>query len=127
MREAICHIADSGAVPSGEGPDFYCVDEDFGPFFLKLCSYFPYNGHEYLKRQLAKRKAGVRGPRQRHQVVCRSPTAAETERRPDRREDRSAIAQMAGSLATSVSHVSRLAEREFSAATLHTSIKFSAP
>ena len=40
---------------------FYCVDEDFGPFFLKFCSYFPYNaklcinGHEYLKCQLAKR------------------------------------------------------------------------
>jgi hypothetical protein len=40
---------------------FYCVDEDFGPFFLKFCSYFPYNaklclnGHEYLKRQLAKK------------------------------------------------------------------------
>jgi hypothetical protein len=40
---------------------FYCVDEDFGPFFMKFCSYFPYNGklcingHEYLKRQLAKR------------------------------------------------------------------------
>ena len=38
----------------------YCVDEDFGPFFLKFSSYFPYNaklcinGHEYLKRQLAK-------------------------------------------------------------------------
>ena len=38
---------------------FYCVDEHFGPFFLKFCSYFPYtaklclNGHEYLKRQLA--------------------------------------------------------------------------
>jgi hypothetical protein len=38
---------------------FYGVDWDFGPFFLKLCSYFPYtaklcvNGHEYLKRQLA--------------------------------------------------------------------------
>jgi len=37
---------------------FYCIDEDFGPFFLKFCSYFPYNaklclnGHEYLKRQL---------------------------------------------------------------------------
>jgi hypothetical protein len=36
----------------------YAVDRDFGPFFLKLCSYFPYtgklcvNGHEYLKRQL---------------------------------------------------------------------------
>ena len=42
---------------------FYCyaVDDDFGPFFLKFCSYFPYNaklcinGHEYLKRQLTKR------------------------------------------------------------------------
>lgn len=39
---------------------FYCVDEEFGPFFLKYCSYFPYNaklyinGHEYLKRQLDK-------------------------------------------------------------------------
>jgi hypothetical protein len=39
---------------------FYCIDEDFGPFFLKFCTYFPYtaklciNGHEYLKRQLAK-------------------------------------------------------------------------
>jgi hypothetical protein len=38
---------------------FYCVDRDFGPFFIKFCSYFPYNaklclnGHEYLKRQLA--------------------------------------------------------------------------
>jgi hypothetical protein len=36
----------------------YCVDEDFGPFFLKFCSYFPYNaklcinGHEYAKCQL---------------------------------------------------------------------------
>ncbi len=40
---------------------FYGVDTDFGPFFLKFCSYFPYtaklciNGHEYLKRQLDKR------------------------------------------------------------------------
>jgi hypothetical protein len=37
---------------------FYCVDKDFGPFFIKFCSYFPYtarlclNGNEYLKRQL---------------------------------------------------------------------------
>jgi hypothetical protein len=22
---------------------FYCLDDDFGPFFLKFCSYFPYN------------------------------------------------------------------------------------
>lgn len=40
---------------------FYCRDRDFGPFFLKFCSYFPYsaklclNGHEYLKCQLAQR------------------------------------------------------------------------
>jgi hypothetical protein len=39
---------------------FYCVDCDFGPFFIKFCSYFPYNaklclnGHEYVKRQLAR-------------------------------------------------------------------------
>ena len=39
---------------------FYLVDEDFGPLFIKFCSYFPYavkvciNGHEWVKRQLAK-------------------------------------------------------------------------
>src|SRR5277367_2614272 len=39
---------------------FYGIDDDFGPFFLKFCTYFPYNaklcinGHEYVKRQLAK-------------------------------------------------------------------------
>lgn len=43
---------------------WYIFDEDFGPFFLKFGSYFPYNakvclnGHEWLKRQLA--KVGVR-------------------------------------------------------------------
>lgn len=37
---------------------FYGLDREFGPFFLKFCSYFPYNaklcinGHEYVKRQL---------------------------------------------------------------------------
>ena len=40
---------------------FYAVDRDFGPFFLKFSTYFPYtaklclNGHEYVKRQLAQR------------------------------------------------------------------------
>jgi hypothetical protein len=39
----------------------YAIDRDFGPFFLKFCSYFPYNaklcinGHEYAKRQLDRR------------------------------------------------------------------------
>jgi hypothetical protein len=42
----------------------YAVDRDFGPFFLKFCSYFPYNaklcvnGHEWLKRQLEMREIG---------------------------------------------------------------------
>lgn len=41
---------------------FYCLDRDFGPFFLKFCSYFPYNaklclnGHEYVKRQLEQKR-----------------------------------------------------------------------
>src|SRR4029434_8068806 len=40
---------------------FYVLDRDFGPLFIKFCSYFPYpaklclNGHEWLKRQLAQR------------------------------------------------------------------------
>ncbi len=43
---------------------FYCFDDDFGPFFLKFCSYFPYNaklcinGHEWAKRQAAKKGVG---------------------------------------------------------------------
>ena len=50
---------------------FYCRDHDFGPFFLKFCSYFPYsaklclNGHEYLKCQLAQRGIAFQAPGQR--------------------------------------------------------------
>jgi hypothetical protein len=42
---------------------WYCLDREFGPFFLKFCSYFPYNaklclnGHEYAKCQL--RQEGI--------------------------------------------------------------------
>ncbi len=42
---------------------FYVLDEEFGPGFIKICSYFPYpvkvwvNGHEWAKRQAA--KAGI--------------------------------------------------------------------
>jgi len=41
----------------------YVWDDDFGPAFIKICSYFPYpikvwvNGHEWAKRQAA--KAGI--------------------------------------------------------------------
>jgi hypothetical protein len=43
---------------------FYCVDADFGPFFLKFSTYFPYtaklciNGNEWAKRQAAKAQIG---------------------------------------------------------------------
>ena len=42
---------------------FYIQDEDFGPAFIKVCTYAPYaikvclNGHEWVKRQL--RKEGI--------------------------------------------------------------------
>jgi hypothetical protein len=42
---------------------FYCVDEDFGPFFIKFCSYFPYNaklcinGNHWAQHQAE--KAGI--------------------------------------------------------------------
>ena len=42
---------------------FYCYDDDFGPFFVKFCSYFPYNaklcinGNHWAQRQAA--KAGI--------------------------------------------------------------------
>jgi hypothetical protein len=42
---------------------FYCYDDDFGPFFIKFCSYFPYNaklclnGNHWAQRQAA--KAGI--------------------------------------------------------------------
>jgi hypothetical protein len=42
---------------------FYILDEEFGLFFIKVCTYFPFdakvcfNGHEWAKQQL--RKAGI--------------------------------------------------------------------
>jgi len=42
---------------------FYILDPDFGPGFIKICTYFPYpakvwvNGHEWAKRQAA--QAGI--------------------------------------------------------------------
>jgi hypothetical protein len=63
----------------------YCVDQEFGPFFLKFCSYFPYNaklclnGHEYAKCQLRKEGIGFQAldngfvsclNRDRLQTIC---------------------------------------------------------
>jgi len=68
----------------------YAVDRDFGPFFLKFCSYFPYNaklcinGHEWLKRQLDLREIGYEAldngilsceDPKRAQVLCESLSA----------------------------------------------------
>lgn len=70
---------------------FYCVDQNFGPFFIKFCSYFPYNaklcfnGHEYAKRQLERERIhyqaldnGIRccADPQRLQRICDSLSAA---------------------------------------------------
>jgi hypothetical protein len=46
----------------------YCVDDDFGPFFLTFCGYFPFNatlclkGNERAKRQAAKAGIGFTPP-----------------------------------------------------------------
>jgi hypothetical protein len=45
---------------------FYLWDDEFGPAFIKVCSYFPYpakvwvNGHEWAKRQAARAGIGYR-------------------------------------------------------------------
>jgi hypothetical protein len=61
------------------------VDRGFGPFFLKLSSYFPYtarlciSGHEYAKHQQAKKNIGFEAldngvlscdDPQRQQAIC---------------------------------------------------------
>lgn len=60
----------------------YIRDRDFGPFFLKFSSYFPYtakiclNGHEYLKCQL--RNAGIPfQPLDNGLASCADPAAAQ--------------------------------------------------
>lgn len=65
---------------------FYGIDKDFGPFFIKFGTYFPYtgkvciNGHEYLKRQLAKR--GIE-----HQALDNSVVSCEDPKRVQRIAD----------------------------------------
>ena len=58
---------------------FYCVDRDFGPFFLKFCTYFPYNaklclnGHEYAQAATGQQGHRLRGAGQRHPVAATIP------------------------------------------------------
>ena len=57
---------------------FYCVDSDFGPFFIKFCSYFPYNaklcinGNEWAKCQAAQVGLGFE-PLDNGFASCESP------------------------------------------------------
>ncbi len=61
---------------------FYVLDRDFGPMFLKFCSYFPYtlkvclNGHEWLKRQLAQRRIAFE-PLDNGLLSCEDPKTAQ--------------------------------------------------
>jgi hypothetical protein len=49
-------LAGNVSVPAAREMVINCQDRDFGPFFLKFSSYFPYdaklclNGHEYSAR-----------------------------------------------------------------------------
>ncbi len=57
---------------------FYIQDRDFGPLFIKFCSYFPYgaklclNGHEYAKQQL-KQKGIEFSPLDNGFLTCAAP------------------------------------------------------
>jgi hypothetical protein len=85
----------------------YCMDRDFGPFFLKFCTYFPYNaklclnGHEYGKQQRANKNV-------RYQALdngilsCDDPKRADDLRRLVGREDGRTAAEVVPPAAASV-------------------------
>ena len=86
----------------------YIVDRDFGPLFIKFCSYFPYpaklclNGHEWLKRQLTHRGIpfepldnGIRSSGER-------PPRPADRRHAGRRQDRRGLPQVAPAPAASL-------------------------
>ena len=74
---------------------------DFGPFFLKVCTYFPYNaklcinGHEYVKRQLARRGSPSRAL-DNGILSCGTRGGCSNLRRTRARQDRRAAAEVAG-------------------------------
>ncbi|HSH59124.1 MAG TPA: hypothetical protein VK988_05675, partial [Acidimicrobiales bacterium] len=83
---------------------FYAVDEDFGPFFIKFGTYFPYtakvclNGHHWAQCQATKAGIGHEGldnafggPR-RPTAHLRAPLAG---------QDRAVLPQVAGPPASS--------------------------
>ncbi len=87
---------------------FYCVDADFGPFFLKFCSYFPYNaklclnGNEWAKRQAAKAGIGFTALDNGFAAVDDPAAVQAICDRARARPDRRAAAQVAGHAAAPV-------------------------
>ena len=69
----------------------YAVDDDFGPFFIKFCTYFPYNakvclnGNEWAKRQATKTGIGF-DPLDNGFAACDDP--AHLQRLCDRLDDK---------------------------------------
>ena len=55
---------------------FYVLDPEFGPGFIKICTYFPYpakvwvNGHEWAKRQAATSGHRLLRAGQRLRLLC---------------------------------------------------------
>ena len=86
----------------------YALDRDFGPFFLKFCTYFPYNaklcinGHEWLKRQLSLRDIDYEALDNGILSCAASRARAGAVRRARCREDRCAAPEMAAPAAASV-------------------------
>ena len=88
---------------------FYCVDEDFGPFFLKFCSYFPYTRQALHQRARVSQAAvgqarhRLRSARQRFACVVRTRRGAAHRGGLRREEDRALFPQVARIAAASVS------------------------
>ena len=86
----------------------HCVDEDFGAFFVKFSSYFPYsgrllvNGHHYAQAQAVKAGIGFTALDNGVRRLRRRCRAAGDLRFADRGEDRGAGPQVAGHLAQPV-------------------------
>ena len=85
---------------------YFCgIDKDFGPFFLKFCTYFPYNaklcinGHEYVKWQLVNEQVAFEAPENGILKCAESPSTATTLRWPVSQEDQCPLTEMAGATA----------------------------
>ena len=94
---------------------FYCVDEDFGPFLVTFCSYFPYNARLCLQRKSLGPAPGGKGGDRVHPAgqrvrSGRRPRRATADLRPARnRTDQRTAGQVAGALAQPVHQLDRAA------------------